>query len=223
MRRCLHWLSLAAACAPTPPAASLLRPPAACAHAACRLLLRPQHSLEVVCLLLALKLTFPNRVFLVRGNHECRSVSGHFGFKEECVRKYGLPVYYRFLLCFQTMPIGALVHTDYGTMLALHGGLSPKIARLEQLEELDRFVEPEEEQSLLEVLWSDPIQIREKRGGEAEHARGDDREHFLHARRGEHSKIALQRKPTNPTNTQPRTATATRRTLTFRRRSAAPL
>ena len=105
----------------------------------------------------------PRHICLVRGNHECRSVSGHFGFKEECVRKYGLPVYYRFLLCFQTMPIGALVHTDYGTMLALHGGLSPKIARLEQLEELDRFVEPEEEQSLLEVLWSDPIQIREIR------------------------------------------------------------
>ena len=90
------------------------------------------------------------------------------------MRKYGLPVYYRFLLCFQTMPIGALVHTDYGTMLALHGGLSPKIARLEQLEELDRFVEPEEEQSLLEVLWSDPIQIREKRGGEGADAEQSD-------------------------------------------------
>ena len=56
----------------------------------------------------------PRHICLVRGNHECRSVSGHFGFKEECVRKYGLPVYYRFLLCFQTMPIGALVHTEDG-------------------------------------------------------------------------------------------------------------
>lgn len=28
-------------------------------------------------------------------------VSAHFGFKEECKMKYGLTVYYRFLLAFQ--------------------------------------------------------------------------------------------------------------------------
>ena len=64
----------------------------------------------------------PRHICLVRGNHECRSVSGHFGFKEECVRKYGLPVYYRFLLCFQTMPLGALVRTDYDRDVDVRAG-----------------------------------------------------------------------------------------------------
>ncbi len=31
---------------------------------------RGKHSLEVLCLLLALKVQYPQRVFLVRGNHE---------------------------------------------------------------------------------------------------------------------------------------------------------
>ena len=35
---------------------------------------RGKHSLETICLLLALKLSFPQRVFLVRGNHESPEV-----------------------------------------------------------------------------------------------------------------------------------------------------
>lgn len=31
-------------------------------------------------------------------------VSAHFGFKDECKAKYGLTVYYRFLLAFQVCP-----------------------------------------------------------------------------------------------------------------------
>lgn len=63
-------------------------------------------------------------VFL--GNHECRTVSGHFGFKEECKIKYGVNVYYRFLLTFQTMPLAAVISTAYGDIFACHGGLSPQ-------------------------------------------------------------------------------------------------
>jgi serine/threonine-protein phosphatase 2B catalytic subunit len=72
---------------------------------------RGAFSCEVILHLLALKLKYPHKVFLIRGNHECSTVSAHFGFKEECKVKYGLTVYYRFLLCFQTMPICAIIKT----------------------------------------------------------------------------------------------------------------
>ena len=47
---------------------------------------RGKHSLEVICLLLALKLQFPSRVFLVRGNHESPEVNARDGFLHECVK-----------------------------------------------------------------------------------------------------------------------------------------
>ena len=48
---------------------------------------RGKYSCEVMLYLLALKLSFPDSVQLLRGNHETASVSKHFGFKEECKAK----------------------------------------------------------------------------------------------------------------------------------------
>ena len=118
---------------------------------------RGSFSCEVMLLLLSLKIKFPEKIWLLRGNHECNTVSGHFGFKQECKVKYGVNVYYKFLLCFQTMPIAALISTAYGDIFACHGGISPTLKTLDDIEKLDRFVEPESDLSLLDILWSDPI------------------------------------------------------------------
>ena len=118
---------------------------------------RGSFSCEVMLLLLSLKIKYPEKIWLLRGNHECNTVSGHFGFKQECKVKYGVNVYYKFLLCFQTMPIAALISTAYGDIFACHGGISPSLKTLDEIEKLDRFIEPESDLSLLDILWSDPI------------------------------------------------------------------
>ncbi|CAE6510532.1 unnamed protein product [Rhizoctonia solani] len=46
-------------------------------------------SVETISLLTCLKLRYPHRVQLVRGNHESRAVTQSYGFYTECVRKYG--------------------------------------------------------------------------------------------------------------------------------------
>ena len=103
------------------------------------------------------KVCYPDKIWLLRGNHECRTVSGHFGFKDECKVKYGVNVYYRFLLAFQTMPLAAVVTTSYGDIFACHGGLSPLWSTLADINKINRFVEPEDDQGLLDILWSDPV------------------------------------------------------------------
>lgn len=44
---------------------------------------RGRYSLEVLCLLLALKIQYPHRVFLVRGNHEDNAMNKNYGFGQE--------------------------------------------------------------------------------------------------------------------------------------------
>lgn len=50
---------------------------------------RGPNSLEVICVLLALKLKYPKQIFMLRGNHEDRNVNRYLGFGQECAARLG--------------------------------------------------------------------------------------------------------------------------------------
>ncbi len=118
---------------------------------------RGMFSCEVMLYLLALKVRYPDRIWLLRGNHECRTVSSYFGFRDECDAKYGLAVYNQFMGSFEALPLAAILSTFYGRFLCLHGGISRDIASVADIERLDRFVEPPMSGPLCDVLWADPM------------------------------------------------------------------
>ncbi|KAF4317704.1 hypothetical protein BBO99_00001111 [Phytophthora kernoviae] len=114
-------------------------------------------SCEIILLLLSFKVAFPESVHLLRGNHECRSLSTFYGFRAECLKKYGPVVYNRTIKCFESMPLAARLETVHGTFLAVHGGLSPDITYVEDINaQVNRFMEPEPNGALCDLLWSDP-------------------------------------------------------------------
>jgi Calcineurin-like phosphoesterase len=103
---------------------------------------RGNFSAEVVMYLYALKVHYPQQVYMLRGNHECRAITYHFNFKKECKYKYSEDIYYAFMTSFDCLPLAATIIADQGKYFAVHGGIGPDIETLADINTIERFREP---------------------------------------------------------------------------------
>lgn len=119
---------------------------------------RGSYSFEVCLLLFAFKINFPKRVWMLRGNHECRQMTAFFNFRDECEHKLNIEVYDAFMEAFDTLPLAAVIN---GKFLGIHGGLSPEFKTLDQVNKIDRFKEPPKDGIFCDLLWSDPSEDKD--------------------------------------------------------------
>ena len=126
---------------------------------------RGNHSLETICLLLALKVQYPNQIHLIRGNHEDRWINNSFGFYEECEYRLNensseeYSVFNRMNRLFEYLPLAAVIDDS---ILCLHGGIGATLKKVEQISKLTRpldvvhDVETDKQRLVVDILWSDP-------------------------------------------------------------------
>ncbi|KAI7899932.1 Metallo-dependent phosphatase-like protein [Cokeromyces recurvatus] len=121
---------------------------------------RGLYSIETISLLTCLKLRYPERVQLVRGNHESRTVTQTYGFYSECLRKYGtIQVWQYFTDMFDYLTLSVVIDNS---IFCVHGGLSPSIHVLDQIKIIDRFKEIPHEGAMADLVWSDPDPDKEE-------------------------------------------------------------
>lgn len=125
---------------------------------------RGNNSIEVCMLLFAFKILYPNNVYLLRGNHECPEVNALYGLLEECESRYGNEAKIVFtkvneVLC--AIPLCAIVNKK---IFCVHGGISPYLNKLSDIDEINRFCAIPDTGLLCDLMWSDPSPNPEKWG-----------------------------------------------------------
>ena len=114
---------------------------------------RGKQSIECICLLLCFKIKYDENFFILRGNHECASINRLYGFFDECKRRYNVKLWKSFVDLFNCFPIAAVIDDK---IFIVHGGLSPELKNVDQLQKIMRPTDIPEEGLLCDILWSDP-------------------------------------------------------------------
>ena len=114
---------------------------------------RGKQSLETICLLLCYKIKYPDKVTLLRGNHESSVTNRIYGFYDECKRRYNVKLWKSFTDLFNFLPVAAIIDDK---ILCMHGGLSPDLKSINNITEIQRPTDIPDTGLLCDLLWSDP-------------------------------------------------------------------
>ena len=114
---------------------------------------RGTRGLEVFVTLLCRKIRDPDRVFLLRGNHECHIVTQMYGFHDECRRRYDQTIWKAITSIFDCLPIAAVIGEK---IFCIHGGISPKLQNIQQIRDIQRPCGIKQDTLLSDLLWADP-------------------------------------------------------------------
>ena len=77
-----------------------------------------------------------------------------YGFRKEMLQKYDSDLFDLVMDVFDCLPLACVAQEKY---LAMHGGISPDLNYLSDIDLIDRYREPPEEGLMCDLLWADPV------------------------------------------------------------------
>lgn len=125
---------------------------------------RGNYSLEVILLLLALKVRYPDHIYIVRGHHEDISINAVNGLGEECEKRLDEnirqenSIFMKLNALFELLPLAVIIDNK---ILCVHGGIGSSVSKLSDISSLKRPIQvvqdvrTHEQQILLDLLWSE--------------------------------------------------------------------
>lgn len=115
---------------------------------------RGQYSVEIITLLFAMLVKYPNYIYLIRGNHEFSRVNEVYGLKGEVMSLYESSSLFDIInKCFNYMPLVALISNS---IFCVHGGISQQISSMKQLKKIKRPIPDYVNNIASELTWNDP-------------------------------------------------------------------
>jgi len=120
---------------------------------------RGPRQVETLSFVLAWRLAEPERVVLLRGNHESPITNPYYGFLRALSDLYGASVYGRVSRLFAQLPYAALIGEE---IFAVHGGVPKGLERAQSVAELPKGDLNPDHPVALQLLWNDPDEAVEE-------------------------------------------------------------
>jgi diadenosine tetraphosphatase ApaH/serine/threonine PP2A family protein phosphatase len=113
---------------------------------------RGPHQIENINLLFELKTKSPNRLMILRGNHETPKVNRSYGFYDTVQETLG-DIINHYWQTFAKMPLAAI--SRFQRIFAVHGGIPEQLVDIGEINSLPREIELENPVAI-QLLWNDP-------------------------------------------------------------------
>jgi hypothetical protein len=114
---------------------------------------RGSEQVETFNVVMALALALPDRVLMLRGNHESNEIAERYGFYHTVMREYDFDVFKYYSNVFEVLPIAAY-HKD--VVFACHGGIPEDVASIEEIQSRNRRDPNFPDDVIFQIVWNDP-------------------------------------------------------------------
>ncbi len=114
---------------------------------------RGPQQVETFNLAMALAIAYPDRVIMLRGNHESVEVVLRYGFYEAAFMAYSATAFNEYIKCFDVLPLAA---TSTGGLFCCHGGVPEDLQSINRLQTIDRSSRVFSNTIAFQLLWNDP-------------------------------------------------------------------
>ncbi|MDH4214346.1 MAG: serine/threonine protein phosphatase [Candidatus Thorarchaeota archaeon] len=114
---------------------------------------RGPEQVETINLVMALNLAYPDRVLLLRGNHESNEIAARYGFYHAVLREFSVDVFKYYSSVFEVLPIAAYRE---GFVFGCHGGVPEGVASIEEIQARNRRNPNFPDDVIFQLVWNDP-------------------------------------------------------------------
>ncbi len=117
---------------------------------------RGPEQIETFNLVMALALSSPQRILMLRGNHESDEVAARYGFYNAVTEAYSFDVYKHYSRVFEILPIAAY---SQGKLFACHGGIPEGVTSVDEIQKCNRRNPNFPDDIIFQIVWNDPREM----------------------------------------------------------------
>ena len=109
--------------------------------------------IETFNLVMALALAHPERVTMLRGNHESEETVARYGFYNAVTGSYSRDVFKSYTRVFEVLPIAAYQNN---AVFACHGGVPEGVTSIDDIQACNRRDTNFPDDVIFQIVWNDP-------------------------------------------------------------------